>query len=108
MWPFKSKEPREDMAWARPGWVAQPPESITREQRIKAFRGCFNNTNGHIVLSDLADRCNVFRTHGGDPFMEGQRSVVLYILQALAIEPSELQSLRGMRVDYNMDVEEVE
>jgi hypothetical protein len=53
------------------------------EQRdlIIAFKHVFITTMGRKVLFDLLNRFHVLNSHKGDSFSEGQRSVVLYILQ---------------------------
>lgn len=57
---------------------------MTREEIKEAYAFCFGEQDGDIVLQDLEDRFHInaptFSKDAGEmAFLEGQRSVVLYI-----------------------------
>lgn len=57
---------------------------MTREEIKEAYAFCFGEQDGDVVLQDLEDRFHInvptFSKDAGEmAFLEGQRSVVLYI-----------------------------
>jgi hypothetical protein len=57
------------------------------------YKNVFSTPEGKRVLFDLMDRGDVLNTHGGDPFKEGRRSLVLEIMKKVKINIQELDDL---------------
>jgi hypothetical protein len=67
-----------------------------QRDRIIAFKHTFSTEMGRKVLFELMNRFHVLNEHSGDPFAEGQRSVVLFILRQSNINLDEFDKiLRG-------------
>lgn len=66
-----------------------------REQRDKIilYKKVFNSPEGREILFDLMNKFHLLNSHKGDPFAEGQRSVVLAILQQTRINLKEFDEL---------------
>lgn len=54
--------------------------STTQRARIVAYKRAFGTQDGKEVLFDLMNKFHILNAHDGDPYKEGQRSVVLEIL----------------------------
>lgn len=67
----------------------------SREYRDKVllYKRCFGTKDGREVLFDLMNVGHVLNTHKGDVFKEGQRAIVLDILQKCNISVAELDKL---------------
>jgi len=55
-------------------------EQIQRDKFI-LYKQVFLTEQGKEVLRNLMDNFHILNSHNGDAYKEGQRSVVLYILQ---------------------------
>jgi len=51
-----------------------------QRQRIIQYKRTFGSPEGKAVLFDLMNKFHVLNAHKGDPYAEGQRSVVLWIM----------------------------
>ncbi len=58
-----------------------------------AYQRCFSSESGKKVILDLINKYHVLTTHKGDPYLEGQRSVVLDILRQTKINVAEFDKL---------------
>lgn len=76
-----------------PFWLSRRVNRTTPRLARAAYRDVFDSEKGHIVLTDLAQACHLMETHGGDPFLEGQRSLMLYILKVLRTPADVLQEM---------------
>lgn len=61
--------------------------------RVVAFKHAFATDMGRKVLFELMNQFHILNTHKGDAFAEGQRSVVLYILQQSKINLDDFDKL---------------
>lgn len=66
---------------------------VEQRDRIIAYKNVFNSSEGRAVLLDLMNKFHVIHTHGGDPYKEGQRSVVLEIMYQSSINLVEFDKL---------------
>jgi len=70
---------------------------------VIAYKALFGSPDGKRVLNDLIRTCGMLNaTYAGDPneviFREGQRAIVVRILNILKIDPSRLQkNIEDMR-----------
>lgn len=63
------------------------------KDRVVAYKHAFSTEQGKIVRNDLMNKFHVLNSHKGDPFAEGQRSVVLFILQQMHVNLEELDNI---------------
>lgn len=56
-----------------------------QRERMIRFKRVFSTEEGQEVLYHLMNTFHILQTHKGDPFAEGQRSVVLHILNQAKI-----------------------
>jgi hypothetical protein len=70
-------------------------EQAIAEQRELAlkYKRTFGNADGRDVLFDLCNAFHILNSHKGDAFAEGQRSVVLRILQKCNINMVEFDRI---------------
>lgn len=69
-------------------------KEMEQGDKIVAYKHAFNTEHGKIVRNDLMDKFHFLRPHKGeDAFAEGQRSVVLYILEQLYIKPEDIMKI---------------
>jgi hypothetical protein len=61
--------------------------------RIIQFKRVFGSPDGKSVMYYLMDRYYVLQDHKGDPFKEGQRSVVVEILKLCNISLQQLDEM---------------
>jgi hypothetical protein len=54
---------------------------ISQKERAIAYKQVFSGENGDMVIRDLINRFHVLNSHSGGAKEEGQRSVVLYLLE---------------------------
>ena len=66
-----------------------------QEQRDKiiSYKRVFDSPEGKQVLFDLMNKFHILNSHGGDTIQEGQRSVVLWIMQQCNINLAEFDRL---------------
>lgn len=65
-------------------------------EKVISYKNFFGDDGGKSVLFDLINKFHVLNTHGGDAFKEGQRSVVLWIMQQTHCDLAQLDKvLRG-------------
>lgn len=66
-----------------------------QEQRDKiiSYKRVFDTAEGKQVLFDLMNKFHILNSHGGDTIQEGQRSVVLWIMQQCNINLAEFDRL---------------
>lgn len=66
-----------------------------QEQRDKiiSYKRVFDSPEGKQVLFDLMNKFHILNTHGGDTIQEGQRSVVLWIMQQCNINLAQFDAL---------------
>ncbi len=67
----------------------------TDQQRdtIVSYKQTFGTDAGKQTLFDLMNRFHMLNSHKGDPYLEGQRSVILYIIQNCHINLAELDTM---------------
>ena len=53
---------------------------ITQRELAAAYQRVFGTPDGSVVLHHLSNEFHVLQPHDGQPYSEGQRSVVLRIL----------------------------
>lgn len=68
-------------------------KAVEQRDKIIAYKKTFGSTEGKTVLFDLINRYHVLNSHKGDPFAEGQRSVVLEILHQRGVNLEEFNKL---------------
>lgn len=68
---------------------------VTRKQVLGSYHafaeGRATKEDADRILNDLARESNFFKTHGGDKFEEGKRSLFLYMTLILRMKPDETQ-----------------
>lgn len=65
-------------------------------EKVISYKNFFGDDHGKAVLFDLMNKFHVLNTHSGDAFKEGQRSVVLWIMQQTHCDLAQLDKiLRG-------------
>lgn len=66
-----------------------------QEQRDKiiSYKRVFDSPEGKQVLFDLMNKFHILNSHGGDTIQEGQRSVVLWIMQQCNINLAQFDAL---------------
>ncbi len=64
-----------------------------QRDRVVSYKKTFGTEDGRIVLFDLMDKFHILNSHGGDPFKEGQRSVVVGILSQSNINLEQFDKL---------------
>lgn len=75
-------------------------KGYTQRDILLAYKKVFKSDAGHQVLCHLINTFHVLSTHAGDTFKEGQRSVVLDILQRCNIDIVEFDKLLKGEYDY--------
>ena len=60
---------------------SQEQVAAAQREEILQYKRAFGTEDGKFVFMDLCNRFHVLNTHKGDAFAEGQRSVVLLILE---------------------------
>lgn len=70
-----------------------PDGSQRQRDRIITFKRVFGTPEGHEALFELMNRYHILEAHDGDPFAEGQRSVILFILQQTHVNLQEFDKL---------------
>lgn len=63
------------------------------KDRMVAYKRTFDPSHGKEVLIDLMNRFHVLNAHKGEPYQEGQRSVVLEILKNCHIDLKRLDEI---------------
>lgn len=66
---------------------------VEQREKIIQYKQVFGTPQGQEVLFDLMNRFHILRNHGGDALKEGERSVVLYILERSHINLAEFDKL---------------
>ena len=61
--------------------------------RVISFKSFFSTRAGRKILFELMNRYHILNQHDGGQFQEGQRSVVLYILQQTKVDLKKLDEL---------------
>lgn len=74
-------------------FLARSKQAEEQRERILTFKRVFSSPEGKTVLTELMNRFHVLNTHKGDPFKEGERSAVLWILSQAKINVEELDKL---------------
>lgn len=64
-----------------------------QRDRIVAYKRVFGADGGRDVLYDLMNRFHILNPHDGSPGKEGERRVVLHILQQLNINLAEFDRM---------------
>ena len=65
---------------------------------VSAYREVFSAVQADLVLHDLVVASGFMKTHGGDPFEEGKRALMLYILKMLRTDPEYMQRLADREI----------
>jgi len=68
-------------------------ETNEQRERVINFKRTFATPEGKGVLFDLMNRYHLLNSHDGDPYKEGQRSVVLFIMAQTNINIQTLDQL---------------
>ncbi len=73
----------------------------TQEQRdlIISYKQAFGSAQGKSVLFDLMNRFHVLNAHDGEPMREGERAVVLYIMQQCKMNLKEFDKLLSDEIE---------
>ena len=61
--------------------------------RVIAYKHLFSSEKGRVVLFDLMNKYHILNPHSGEPFDEGQRSVVLEMMRLANINLTELDKM---------------
>lgn len=64
------------MFWLKKAWIR-----VTKAEQMAAYVRVFGTQDGLKVLHDLALKFHLMSAHDGSAYMEGQRSVLTYMLQ---------------------------
>lgn len=64
-----------------------------QRERVIAYKRAFGGAEGKTVLFHLMNTYHVLNTHDGNPYSEGQRSVILEILRNVNINLVEFDKL---------------
>lgn len=68
-------------------------EKREARERLVRFKRAFSSPEGKEVLLDLMNHFYILRPHDGDPYKEGQRSVVLFILNQAKVKIEDYDKL---------------
>jgi hypothetical protein len=71
-------------------WITS---KLNLKEKISTYKRVFGSKEGKIVLFDLMNRFHILNTHKGDAYAEGQRSVVLEILNKTNVNMEALDEL---------------
>ena len=69
----------------------------------RAYIRLFSTSDGDIVLHDLALRCHLLTSHDGSPFAEGQRDVLLHIINNCNFTPKDFTILAESELEHQGD-----
>lgn len=69
-------------------------EKIEADRQLMiAFKSTFSTDHGRAVLRNIMEKYFVLAPHNGDPYKEGQRSVVLDIMFRANVNMAEFEKL---------------
>lgn len=68
-------------------------DALEQRERILQYRRVFGSEEGQMILRDLMNNFHILNSHKGDMFKEGQRSVVLHILNQNNVDINEYDKL---------------